>query len=192
VTPYQGDTEALTERTPLIESPGPCGGAKTPKGLGLARHVETYRAGDGRISRATSSWRARPEAPPCAAPTPAGGGGCRQRGPLLRDSPDGLSCRGWRAPLGVRETFTRNLSALLPFGRLNAADPDAPRTPASVRLFRTSSDSTRLLVAPLAQRLAETPCHPARDRLLYGSEDVGWETRGLCDRALQVDPVARR
>jgi hypothetical protein len=59
-------------------------------------------------------------------------------------------------------------------------------------LFRTCSDSTGLLVAPLAQRLAETPFHRARDRLLYGSEDVGRETRGLCDRALQVDPVARR
>jgi hypothetical protein len=101
---------------------------------------------------------------------------------VLVTEPDGRRVRRsllGRTPTQVRDKLREALRA------------EATGRPPSA-LFRTPSDSTRLLVAPLAQRLAEAPCHPARDRLLNGSEDVGWETRGLRDRALQVDPVARR
>jgi hypothetical protein len=45
---------------------------------------------------------------------------------------------------------------------------------------------------PITQRLAETPRNSARDGVLDGGQDVGWETGGLGDRALHVDPIARR
>jgi hypothetical protein len=51
---------------------------------------------------------------------------------------------------------------------------------------------TLILVVPITQRLAQASRHPTRDRVLDGGQDVGWETRGLSNRALQVDPVARR
>jgi len=69
--------------------------------------------------------------------------------------------------------------------------PDGRRVRRSL-LLRTRSHSSRLLVVPITQGLAQGPRDPARDRLLDGGQDVGWETRGLCDRALHVDPVARR
>src|SRR5664280_2219292 len=121
------------------------------------------------------------------------GRGCRQRGPLRRDAPDASpGVIGAHRSVSVK-TFTRNLCALLAFGRLNTAGPR--RTPDStlrVPLCRTPSHSSRLLVVPITQRLAQAPRNSTRDGVLDGGQDVGRETGGLCDRALQVDPIARR
>jgi len=98
------------------------------------------------------------------------------------------------AGLGVRETL---MHATRPRCLRSAARHGADNGYTAGSGFRVSpagppwvapSPSSR----PLAQRFVQAARNPARDRLLYGSEDVGWETRGLCDRALQVDPVARR
>ena len=69
--------------------------------------------------------------------------------------------------------------------------PDGRRVRRSL-LFRTRSDRTCLLVVPITQRLAQASRDPTCDGFLDSSQDVGRETRGLCDRALHVDPVARR
>ena len=69
--------------------------------------------------------------------------------------------------------------------------PDGRRVRRSL-LFRTRSDRTCLLVVPITQRLAQASCHPTRDGVLDGGQDVRRNTGRLCDRALQVDPIARR
>jgi hypothetical protein len=84
-------------------------------------------------------------------------GGCRQRGPLRRAAPDGLSWRDWRPPLGVRETLPRSLSALLAFGRLNMPDPDAPRTPPSVCLYAESPATAPASSSPRSPSASRRP-----------------------------------
>src|SRR5664280_3931536 len=68
----------------------------------------------------------------------------------------------------------------------------AGRLRPAANVFESGRDLESSFPEALAQRLAQAPRNSACDGLLDGGQDVRWETRGLCDRALQVDPVARR